>query len=441
MAYVTRDVQEGSESSLEAPVLAGAHPWAGCRPRRIRVGLLGCGRIGQAVVATARTERERLTAAGIELTVIRALVRDLRKPRSVSVPLVGAAASFAVEDLDVLVEVLGGLEPARTLVGRALRAGVPVVTANKTLIAHAGAELDDLACRHDTVLVYDAAVLAGVPFLGSLARRPLLSGAHRITGIVNGTSHAIATALGDGVPFRTALAEATRLGYAEPDSRADISGRDAAEKLAILLRLAGIAGVDVQELTTVGIDRLSLADFEAAHALGGTVKPIACAELSSGGAGAYVGPAFVPERHPLAAVTGVTNVLQIRGAAGHAVVGVPDVIFQGPGAGPAVTAATIIDDIVEAIDARPPRPIAVRRGCDLRQPPVSSWFVRIEAACSGDAAENLSDFGLSVSRSARGKTWIAALTAPATWGDIGHAIAAAQRRSIDAVAYPACECC
>ncbi|HEY6356743.1 MAG TPA: hypothetical protein VIX35_00780, partial [Vicinamibacterales bacterium] len=243
----------------------------GVRP--IRVGLLGCGRIGQAVVATARAERDRLAAAGVDLTFARALVRNVDKPRATAVPLVARADSFVVDDLDVLVEVLGGLEPARSLVARALTAGVPVVSANKTLIAHEGAALDRLACRHATVLAYDAAVLAGVPFLGSLARRPLLSGAHRIAGIVNGTSHVITTALEAHVPFDRALAEAIERGYAEPDSSADLSGRDAAEKLTILLRLAGVARVRVEQLTTRGIDGLTPEDFAAARCLGGTVKP------------------------------------------------------------------------------------------------------------------------------------------------------------------------
>jgi homoserine dehydrogenase len=408
--------------------------------RSIRVGLLGCGRIGQAVVATARAERDRLAAAGVDLTFARALVRDVDKPRAAVVPLVDRADSFALDDLDVLVEVLGGLEPARSLVARALAAGVSVVSANKTLIAHEGAALDQLARRHAMVLAYDAAVLAGVPFLGSLARRPLLSGAHRIAGIVNGTSHAITTALEANVPFDRALAEAVERGYAEPDSSADVSGRDAAEKLTILLRLAGVASARVEQLTTLGIDGLTPEDFAAARGLGGTVKPIAFAALSDDQPGAWVGPAFVAGGHPLARATGVTNVLQISGGAGRQATDVPDIIFQGPGAGPSATAATIIDDVVEAIDATPARrPVAARRVGDISQPPLGPWFLRLKAAGRGRAEDGraLSTLELPIARSARAEHVVAGLTGAVSWRDLQRAVTLARTRGFDVSAFPA----
>jgi len=409
--------------------------------RRIRVGLLGCGRIGQAVVATARAERDRLAAAGVDLTFVRALVRDVGKPRAVAVPVVDAADTFEMNDLDVLVEVLGGLDPARSLVARALAAGVPVVTANKTLVAHEGGVLERLARRHASVLAYDGAVLAGVPFLGSLARRPLLSGAHRIAGIVNGTSHAITTALEAHVPFDRALADAVERGYAEPDSSADISGRDAAEKLTILLRLVGVASARVEQLTTVGIDALKPEDFVAAGCLGGTVKPIVLAALSDDRPGAWVGPAFLRADHPLARATGVTNVLQISGAAGRYAADIPDIIFQGPGAGPIATAATIIDDVVEAIDATPARrPAAARHVGDISQPPIGPWFLRLTATNRIPAEDRgaLSSLGLPIARVESGAHWVAGLTGVASWRDSQRAMALARERGFEAVAFPAC---
>jgi homoserine dehydrogenase len=409
--------------------------------RRIRVGLLGCGRIGQAVVATARAERDRLAAAGVDLTFVRALVRDVGKPRAAAVPVVDATETFEIDDLDVLVEVLGGLDPARSLVARALSAGVPVVTANKTLVAHEGGNLEQLARRHASVLAYDGAVLAGVPFLGSLARRPLLSGAHRIAGIVNGTSHAITTALEANVPFDRALADAVERGYAEPDSSADISGRDAAEKLTILLRLAGLASARVEQLTTLGIDALTPEDFAAARRLGGTVKPIALAALSDDQPGAWVGPAFLSADHPLARATGVTNVLQISGAAGRYAGDVPDIIFEGPGAGPIATAATIIDDVVEAIDAAPARrPAATRRVGDISQPPVGPWFLRLTATGRSRVEDDrvLSTLGLPIARSECGAHWVAGLTGVASWRDLQRAVTLARTRGFDAIAFPAC---
>jgi homoserine dehydrogenase len=428
------------DSAVRAPI-----DWrtnTGVRP--IRVGLLGCGRIGQAVVATARAERGRLAAAGVDLTFVRALVRDIGKPRAATVPVVDSAAAFEIGDLDVLVEVLGGLDPARALVARGLTKGVPVVTANKTLVAHEGGNLDRLARRHGAVLAYDAAVLAGVPFLGSLARRPLLSGAHRIVGIVNGTSHAITTALEANVPFARALADAIERGYAEPDSSADISGRDAAEKLTILLHLAGVASARVDELTIVGIDALTVDDFAAARRLGGTVKPVALAALGDARPGAWVGPAFVARDHPLARATGVTNALQISGAAGRCAPDVPDILFQGPGAGPRATAATIIDDVVEAIDATPARrPAAVRRVGDLSQPPVGPWFLRLTPTSDARLEDGraLSMLGLSIATSDHAARWTAGLTAAASWHELQRATTLARTRGFDAVAFPACLLC
>jgi homoserine dehydrogenase len=357
------------------------------------------------------------------------------------VPLVDVAEAFEVNDLDILVEVLGGLDPARSLVARALAAGVPVVTANKTLVAYAGDDLERLARRHGSVLVYDSAVLAGVPFLGSLARRPLLSGAHHLVGIVNGTSHAITTALEAHVPFDRALAEAVERGYAEPDSSADISGRDAAEKLTILLRLAGVAGARADQLTTLGIDALTPEDFAAARRLGGTVKPVALAALSDDQPGAWVGPAFFGADHPLARATGVTNVLQMSGAAGRFAPDVPDIIFQGPGAGPIATAATIIDDVVEAIDATPARrPPAARRVGDISQPPAGPWFLRLTAAgrIHAEGGPSLSTLGLPIARSERGEHWVAGLTGVASWRESQRAVTLARTRGFDALAFPAC---
>jgi homoserine dehydrogenase len=405
----------------------------------VRVGLLGCGRIGQAVVATARAESDRLAAAGVELTFVRALVRDAAKPRATVVPYVETAEAFEVDDLDVVIEVLGGVEPARTLVARALTAGVSVVTANKTLVAHAGAELEAVARRHGALLAYDAAVLAGVPFLGSLARRPLLSGAHRLAGIVNGTSHAITTALEANVPFHQAVADAVERGYAEPDSFADTSGRDAAEKLTILLRLAGVT-TTVAQLTTVGIDALTPHDFFLARELGGTVKPIALATLSDDQPGAWVGPAFVRGDSPIARATGVTNVLQISGAAGRSALDVPDVIFQGPGAGAAATAATIIDDVAEAIEELTPsrRAAGRRAACDVSQPPVGPWFIRL-AANDGTPVDRgtLASLGLPLVRLALAPASAAAVTVPASWRNVQRATALARGRGFDVVAFPA----
>ena len=253
---------------------------------------------------------------------------------------------------DVIVEVLGGREPARTLVAAALERGVPVVTANKTLLAHDGEALRALARTSGTPFAYEASVLAGVPFIGSLSRRPLASRAVRIEGIVNGTSHYVLSAIANGASFARALGDAVERGFAEPDSSADVGGRDAAEKLAILLHLAGRRDVSVDNLPRIAIDVVEPADFEGASRLGGTIKPVAIASVDAGGVDAWVGPAFVDRVHPFAALEGVANAVRLTSAAGDTLT------FAGPGAGPRATAVTILDDVVEALGVAAPGTLA-----------------------------------------------------------------------------------
>jgi homoserine dehydrogenase len=391
------------------------------------------------VAALARDAHARLAASGIELQVVSALVRDLAKSRSgPPVPLSAQAAEVLDSRPDIVVEVLGGLEPARTLVAASLRAGVPVVSANKTLIAAAGQELKAIADAHGTVLACEAAVLAGVPFLGSLSRRPLVSAARRIEGILNGTSHFILGCLDRGWSFDDAVADAVARGYAEPDSSADTGGRDAAEKLTILLHLAGCRDVRVTDIPRTSLDVLDAADLAGARFVGGTIKPVAFASLDADNAGAWVGPAFVPRRHPLAALEGVANALRLTGADGHTVT------FAGPGAGPDVTAVTIVDDIVETLTgartaAAIPADTSVS-GEALSRPPGSAWFLRLVGAPSiwpADALEVCASRGVPVAQSeTAGDRWVA-LTASVSWPAIQEAAAAFQSRGVRVLALPA----
>jgi len=308
------------------------------------VALLGYGRVGQAVASLAEESAARLRRGGVDLRISGALVRDPEKRRAGPPQwLTTSANALFAKPCDVLIDVMGGVNPAFELVTRALLAGVHVVTANKTLVAAHGPRLESLARRQGVAFMYDAAVLAGVPFLGALARRPLVASPLRMTGIINGTSHFVTSRMVRGGSFASALKEAVRLGYAEPDSSADVGGRDAAEKLTILLHLAGCASVAVADLTTRGIDTITPADISGAHALGGVIKPVALAWLDPEDPGAWVGPAFVPRAHPFAALDGVQNALEFAGSIGD------PVTFTGPGAGPRVTAATILDDLVEAL--------------------------------------------------------------------------------------------
>lgn len=361
--------------------------------RVLRVGLLGFGGVGQAVARVATSASGRLADAGVLIRCIGTLVRDAHKPRVAPlIPIYTDPDEFPFADCDVIVEVLGGVEPARTLVARALRRGIPVVTANKSLIAAHGPALQDIADAHHTALLFEAAVMAGVPCVNTLARRPLASGSGAFAGILNGTSHYILTRLAAGVPIDTSLAEAVELGYVEPSSDADVSGRDAAEKLTILLHLAGHTDVGTSQLPTRSIVDLETWHAELARRLSGVIKPVALAFTRTNGrsTGAWVGPTFVTAAHPFAALDGVANVLTVG-------TGAEAVTFAGPGAGRDVTAATILDDLVEISSSSPryPRRHTLTAGrpllAALSRPPDGAWFIALDHVASsiGDLAEFL----------------------------------------------------
>jgi homoserine dehydrogenase len=407
--------------------------------KEVRIGLLGCGGVGQAIVQATDTSGARLAEAGVDLRCVVALVRDLERPRAVSsVPLTSDPQDWRQYDCDVVVEVLGGIEPARTLVAGALSSGIPVVTANKSLIAAHGVELQALAARHGTTLYFEASVLAGVPCVNTLARRPLASGGGAWAGIVNGTSHFILSEMARGRSFDDALVEAVALGYAEPSSDADISGRDAAEKLAILLHLAGHTDVVVADLPRRGISDLEPWHLALAHRLGGVIKPVALADTGAV-PGAWVGPAFVPQAHPFAQIRGVTNILAVgRGDSA--------VLFSGPGAGPAVTAATVIDDVVEAASARGPRALtatenAVPIARHLRTPQTGPWFVALDGVSStaGEIAEFLAANHLPAVSLAGEGARLGVVTAPAAHSVLLSAIDAIDSTGVSAEWWPALE--
>jgi homoserine dehydrogenase len=258
------------------------------------------------VVTRTAAEQQRLAALGFDVFVSSALVRDTDKARGgPAVAVTSDIRDFYRRRFDLVIEVMGGISPAFEYVKAALERGIPVVTANKSLIAHRGEELGAIARFNGVPLAFDAAVLAGVPFLGALSRRPFINTPQRVTGIINGTSHYLLSKLAAGGAFPDALQEATRLGYAEPDSSADVGGRDAAEKLTILLRLSGVSNLAVSDLTTIGIDRLTPPDFAAARRLGGVLKPLVIASLEQGKEGAWVGPALVDRSHSAASTSGV----------------------------------------------------------------------------------------------------------------------------------------
>ena len=405
-----------------------------CRP--IRVALLGYGRVGQAVAGLCEGRRADLIAAGIDVEVRRALVRDLAKPRSgPRLPLTAAPARL-LDDVDVAIETIGGIEPARSLLAAALERGIAVVTANKSVVAAHGPMLRAHARTHETPFACDAAVIAGVPFLGALARRPLLARAQRLEGVLNGTSHFVLNQIVRGAAFDDALRAAVARGFAEPDARADIDGRDAAEKLTILLHLCGAVGVTVADVPRCGVDEIDAVDMIGASRLGGTIKPVALAALEGASSGAaWVGPAIVSADHPLARLDGVDNALSILGRHGERVT------FAGPGAGPAITAATLVDDLVEVTTGRggfsigvTPRTLPVRL-----EPPAGGWCLRVRPAFGVDAAdvgEAIARRGLAVTQVVRtgDRTYLG--IAQASWPAVAGAIDAFKARGWQPFALP-----
>jgi len=406
--------------------------------RRVRIALLGYGRVGQALARVIDTECARLRVDGFNLELIGALIRDPLKARSgPAIPLRTSADDLLAGDVDVLIDVMGGEHPALAIVTRALEAGIHVVTANKTLVATHGQALAALARRRGVALACDAAVLAGVPFLGALARRPLIGSPDRITGIINGTSHFIVNEIAAGGSPADALAEAIARGYAEPDSSADLSGRDAAEKLTILLHLSGCRSLRVSDLLTCSVESLCAADVLGARAVGGVIKPAALASLDPANPGAWVGPAVFERAHPFASLTGVQNALEFAAAAGDAVT------FAGPGAGPRVTAGTILDDVAEVLGAWTPTTVAGARrepvpAADLRHPPRSSWFIRAigSGISAADIAAAFSARNLPVPPLIECARAFVTRTGEAAWPAINDVLTTLRSQGADALALP-----
>lgn len=405
-------------------LVAGAADTAaepGCTPATFRVGLLGLGNIGSAFARLSREAAAQLSARGLAPIVSTALVRTPSRPRPAA-SLVGTITDshdlFFSEPVDVIVEALGGVEPAFTLVRRALDRGIPVVTANKSLIAAHGEELARLARRRGTALRYEAACIAGVPFLGTFERRALGSRASGVTAILNGTSNYILTTMTRGGSFEAALADAQRLGYAEPDPTMDVSGADAAEKLTILIRLFGRLLVDPLSIPLDGLGAVEADDIAAAAAFGGAIRPVSRAAWHGTAIRAHVGPAFLGGTHPLARVAGVTNGVVIDAEGGAQT-------YIGPGAGPEVTAATLLDDVSEIVTerrVRTPPAASVQPAASVARPD-SAWFLRVAGhARPADIADLLGCYGIWCTRLERRGDRVYALTCHASASRLGAAL-------------------
>ncbi|HEX7107204.1 MAG TPA: homoserine dehydrogenase [Acidothermaceae bacterium] len=317
-------------------------------PRSLRVALLGCGTVGAEVIRLLQEQREDLAArVGAPLEIVGIAVRRPQRKRDLDVDpallTTDAAALVARDDIDIVVEVIGGIEPARTLILSAMSHGASIVTANKALLAEDGATLHDAADKHGVDLYFEASVAGAIPLLRPLRESLAGDAVHRVLGIVNGTTNYILTRMDEtGASFTEALDEATELGYAEADPSADIDAFDAAAKAAILAGLAFHTRVTIGDVYREGIADVTAAAVASARDMGCVVKLLAICERSADGrgVGVRVHPAMIPRSHPLAGVREAYNAVFIEAeAAGQ-------LMFYGRGAGGAPTASAVLGDIV-----------------------------------------------------------------------------------------------
>ena len=314
--------------------------------RTIRIGMLGCGTVGSAVVRMIAEHGDDIAMrAEVRLAVTRVAVRDAGRERDVTLPrevfTTDPASIVADPDVDIVLELLGGMDPARELILASFASGKPVVTANKELLANVGKELFDAADAAARDIRFEAAVAGGIPLIAPLKESLAGERVHRMLGIVNGTTNYVLTQMSEhGWTFEDALAEAQRLGYAEADPTADVDGFDAAAKCAILASIAFNTRVVASDVYREGIARITPQDIADAARLGYVVKLLAIAELEDGEVSARVHPAMIPVAHPLASVRDANNAVFVEGAK------VGQLMFYGPGAGGDATATSVVGDLV-----------------------------------------------------------------------------------------------
>ena len=322
----------------------------------IGIGLLGLGTVGAGVAEILQTPDGRHPLVG-DLALKRVAVRDLNRPRPIELPseILCTDPEAVVHDpaVDIVVEVMGGLEPARSLILAAIAAGKPVVTANKAVIARHGEEIAAAAAEKGVYVLIEAAVGGGIPIIEPLKQSLGGNRIQRVSGIINGTTNYILSRMADeGAAYAEVLADAQRLGYAEADPAADVGGGDAADKIAILSGLAYGGPIERAAIPTEGIDRLDGCDVNYAEQLGYVVKLVAQAKnLGTASDGTVqldvrVSPTLLPKDHPLAGVHGVNNAILVEGDP------VGRVMFYGPGAGSGPTASAVVADILNIAGIR-----------------------------------------------------------------------------------------
>ena len=335
--------------------------------RAANVGLLGCGVVGTGLVELVRRSAPLvLERSGVSVRIARVAVRDRAKERPVDRDIVGdAEALFADPSVDVVVELIGGIEPARTLVLRAIESGRHVVTANKALFAAHGAEILGAAARRGVRVAFEASVCGGLPVLRAITQGLVANRIDSVWGIVNGTSNFILSAMEDGASFDAALGAARACGFAEEDPSLDVDGWDALQKLQILVALAFGRDAGAAPVVVEGIRGVTRGDVTAARARGFALRHLVRADRVADGLALSVGPVLLPERHPLAWSRYEFNAILVRGDA------VGETVYTGRGAGPMATASAVFADVVDVATVpasayrAPPDPVPVVCAADV----------------------------------------------------------------------------
>src|SRR6187551_1352176 len=372
----------------------------------VPVALLGYGTVGSAVNRLLHENADDIErATGHRLRVVKALVRDPAKERAYEPDPEVLTTDFGsiIEDKSIalVAEVMGGIEPTGGYVLDLLRAGKPVVSANKQLVAQQGAELFEAASTGGVQLRFEASVCAAIPVIKVLREALVVTNVHRVLGIVNGTTNFILTEMERGSTYDEALAEAQSRGFAEADPTDDVSGADAAAKMAILATVAFGSRVTLADVDYEGIQGLGANDVEAAGDMGMTVRLVGAATLVDGRLDVRVQPALVDRHHPLAAVEGAFNAVMLQGDA------IREIILEGPGAGGLETASAVVADMVSIVgttgtgflqDDPTWRGLARLEPGELRSP----FYVRIAVddrpGVLAHVAERFADEGVSIAQ-------------------------------------------
>jgi homoserine dehydrogenase len=365
------------------------------------VALLGYGTVGAAVDRLLTEQADDIErATGHRLRVVKALVRDAAKERPVAVTTdVGEILDDPA--IAVVAEVMGGVEPAGSFVREALGRGKHVVTANKQLVARHGAELFSAAEQAGVQLRFEASVCGAIPVIKVLRESLVVTHVHRVLGIVNGTTNFLLTEMEAGVPYAEALAGAQARGFAEADPTDDVSGADAAAKMAILATVAFNSRVGIDDVAYRGLEIVDDADVAAARELDMVIRLVGNARLADGRVEASVSPSLVARQHPLANVAGAFNAVMLHGDA------IREVTLEGPGAGGTETASAVIADLVSVIGTMGTgflqndpawRELPLLSPGDSRSPFYFRLSVEDRAGTLARVAEELAERGVSVAR-------------------------------------------